>query len=123
MSCPFLIDLWRDLAGLPPVKPVPVLPSLSELRKSEWSPKFETLMRNRLIMGAIRYGLLHDKEKKRYDRIQSIQKRLDLYKVDGNLEHLVDSANLCLMEFEEGNHPKKHFKAIDDGHHTKEVSK
>ncbi len=30
--------------------------TLDELAASEWSPEFERLMRNRLIMGALRYG-------------------------------------------------------------------
>lgn len=96
-------------------------PSLESLRKTEWSKTFETLMRNRLIMGALRYGLLKTPGKKKYNRIDSIRQRLDLYDQDGNAEHLVDIANLCLLEFEEPNHPKFHFKAQDGGHHTKEL--
>lgn len=102
-------------AGLIDVKPKL---SYKDLAKSEWSPKFEQLMRNRLIMGALRYGLLHAPGKPQYDRIASIVKRLNVYKETGNTEHLVDAANLCLMEFEEGKHPKKHFAAHDDGIHV-----
>lgn len=32
---------------------------LTDLERSEWSPRFERLMRNRLVMGALRYGLIH----------------------------------------------------------------
>ena len=96
-------------------------PSLESLSKTEWSKKFETLMRNRLIMGALRYGLLHAPGKARYNRIDSIRQRLDLFDADGNAEHLVDIANLCLLEFEEPNHPKFHWKAQDDGQHQKEL--
>ena len=31
-------------------------PTYEELRKSEWCTEFEELMRNRLIMGAMRYA-------------------------------------------------------------------
>lgn len=98
-------------------------PSLESLQKTEWSAEFEKLMRNRLIMGAIRYGLLRAPGKKKYNRTDSIRQRLDLFNETGNAEHLVDIANLCLLEFEEPNHPKFHFKSIDDGHHTKTIDK
>lgn len=101
-------------AGLP-------LHDYEELVNSEWSPVFEGLMRRRLIMGALRYGRLREEGKKKYDRIASIIQRLGLYQQDGNLEHLVDAANLCLCEFEEGKtDSKKCFNSLDDhNHHTK----
>jgi len=88
------------------------------LHISEWSNKFEKLMRNRLIMGAIRYGKLGEPGKPNYDRIESIIKRAKKFNETGNTEFLVDIANLALVEFVEGRHPKKHFKAIDDGEHV-----
>lgn len=87
--------------------------TLDGLERSEWSPTFERLMRNRLIMGALRYGLLHDPNKRRWDRVGSIRKRLEGYAATGNTEFLVDIANLCLLEFEEGVHPLKHFRGVD----------
>ena len=96
-------------------------PSLESLMKTEWSNTFEQLMRNRLIMGAIRYDLLHVPGKHKYDRINSIRDRLDLFDKDGNAEHLVDIANLCLLEFEEPNHTNFHFDAADDGIHTEVI--
>ena len=92
--------------------------SLDELKKSEWSPKFELLMRNRLIIGAFRYGKLNDPTKPQYNRIEAIQFHLDEYQERGNTEHLVDIANIALCEFVEGKHPKKHFKGVDDGKHA-----
>ena len=93
-------------------------PSLNGLKKTEWNYDFENLMRNRLILGALRYGLLS--ENKHYDTITSIRQRLDLLEQDGNGEHLVDIANLCLVMFTRKDHPKFHFKSQDDGIHTKE---
>lgn len=116
----FLMNAWRNLCGLPD-KEIVAVPDLESLRKTEWSPKFEQLMRNRLIMGAIRYGTLNKPGKPTYDRIASMIRRLNHYKESGNLEDLVDVANLALCEFEEGNHPNKHFKSIDDGEHAKNV--
>lgn len=101
-----------------PVYSGPVL-RLEDLLRSEWSEDFEARMRARLVMGALRYGRMHARGKPVYDRLPSIRKRLDYYSRDGNLEHLVDAANLCLLEYEEGVHPLKHWNAADDGEHTK----
>jgi len=96
-------------------------PDLEELKKTEWSPKFEKFMRNRLIMGALRYGCLQPGSKPRYNRVDSIRQRLDLYQQGGNQEHLVDIANLAMCEFLEPGHKNAHWKAEDDKIHQKEI--
>ena len=94
-------------------------PSLAELRKSEWSSRFEELMRNRLIMGSYRYELFDVKRKGlKYACAAEAIKRVVLFQETGNIEHLVDAANMCLLEFEFSNHPNKHFTSIDDGVHA-----
>jgi len=70
-------------------------------------------MRNRLIVGAIRYGGIATPDD--FDHIESAHKRLARYSDDGNTEHLVDVANLMMVEFVSGIHPKKHFHATDRG--------
>jgi hypothetical protein len=95
--------------------------SLEELQKSEWSSLFEQLMRNRLIMGAFRYGRLGAEGKPQFDRVAYIRKCLDKYEQTGNLECLVDVANLALVEFVEGKHPKRHFHTEEDGKEHAEV--
>ena len=95
--------------------------SLDELKTTEWSPKFEQHMRDRLVVGAFRYGKLGAPNKPTYDRVGGIRKHLALYQEDGNTEHLVDIANIALCEFVEGVHPKKHFRAVDDGEHVKKI--
>lgn len=92
--------------------------TLANLERSEWSPRFEMLMRNRLIMGALRYGVLGAANKPQYDRVGSMERRLRQYVATGNTELLVDVANLCLCEFVEGKHPNRHFHSIDDGDHV-----
>lgn len=87
---------------------------INSLYDSEWSLMFEKMMRNRLVLGAVRYGKLGDPCKPKYDRMGSIKKRIEIYKKTGNMELLVDIANLCLIEFEEGTHPTKHFCPLDD---------
>jgi hypothetical protein len=89
-----------------------------DLRATEWSPEFERLMRNRLLMGRFRYGRLDRTTDTGYDRAGSAIKRLRHYQSTGNMEHLVDAANLCLVEFKHSTHPDKHFDAVDDGEHT-----
>lgn len=98
-------------------KPAPKF-TLDELAASEWSPKFEQLMRNRLIMGALRYGKLGEPGNPKYDRLTSMSRRLNRYACTGNLELLVDIANLCLCEFVECHHPFRHWHAVDGGEHV-----
>ena len=93
---------------------IPQVPSLSTLRKTEWSRTFESLMRNRLLMGAFRYGLIRHKGEQGYDMVGSLRRRIELYEKTGNLEALVDVANLALLEFEHPSHPSAHFEAEDD---------
>lgn len=92
------------------------MPDLPELFLSEWSPEFELLMRNRLIVGAFRYGRLNESNKPQYDRISGIIRHARQFEKDRNKEHLIDIANIALCEFVEG---KGHFKSVDDGFHVK----
>lgn len=114
----FMADLWRRATGRPSKPEQPIL-RLEDLEQSEWSPEFECLMRNRLLMGAYRYGTIGAPGKPRYDHAADCIARLSLYQEDGNMEHLVDVANLCLLEFVEGRHPRRHFAAQDDVLHTR----
>ena len=113
----FFQNAWRWKLGLPEVENNPV-PDFHLLQKSEWSQDFENHMRARLIQGAFRYGLMGSKDKPKFDRMESILKRVKKYNETGNIEFLVDIANLALLEYVEGDHPKKHFKSIDDGEHV-----
>lgn len=118
---PLLMELWRRAAGLPEeLPPLPQrMPPLSELRETEWSSLFETLMRNRLLMGAFRYGRLNAIGKTRWNRMARVITEAQAYLEDGNDERLVDIANMALLEFEEGVNPKKHFNSRDDvGHNS-----
>lgn len=113
----FLNNLWRWKCGLPEKDIKKPKLDYQELKTSQWSIEFEKLMRSRLIMGAYRYGKLHDSKNSKLDRIGNMIHRLEQYQLTGNDELLVDVANLCLCEFEMGVHPNKHFNPIDDGVH------
>ena len=109
-------------AGLAEKKPSKFKPSdLKKLEQTEWSPKFEKLMRNRLLMGAMRYGtfeekLVSAKSSRPWDLLTPIRSKLELYQQTGNSEYLVDIANYCMLAFEFDPHPNKHFEALDDHH-------
>ena len=116
----FIKNLWRWKCGLPETNtPKPV--KIADLQKSEWNHYFEKLMRNRLILGALRYGRLLAPGKPKYDRVGAMINRLNQYRQTGNKEHLVDVANLSLLEFTECHHPRQHFSPIDDGPHVNTI--
>jgi hypothetical protein len=120
--CPYLMDLWRDMVGLWP-KETTLMPSLDSLRRTEWSDDFEEklkkyyntfeivslvipwseefiqLMRNRLVMGAFRYGLMAEQDYSKFDTLSAARNKLELYEKTLNLEFLVDAANNCLLTF------------------------
>jgi len=97
----------EDRAGLSSECKVPYS---EDLKRTEWSYDFESLMRNRLVMGAMRYGRIGERNKPTYDRPKSIAKRLAAFVKTRNKELLVDIANLCLLEFVEG---EGQFEALD----------
>lgn len=111
------LDELRVACGMPRIGPAGAEARKYErLVESEWSPTFEQLMRNRLIIGAVRYGLLKDPRKRGWDRMSRILVEVEAYREDRNKERLVDIANMCLLEFEEG---YGHFTPTDDaGFHT-----
>jgi len=115
----FLNNLWRWSVGKKERCQEKLGTYHSWKHKEQWSHLFETLMRNRLNMGAFRYGPLGEPGKPQYDRCEAIIKRLELYKKTGNLEYLVDIANMALLEFVEGRHPNRHMEATDEGTHEK----
>ncbi len=110
---PKVSDLLR--AGLLKDLPPDRVPGLDKLRLSERSPLFEQLRSNRKVIGAMRYGLLGAEDKPQYDRVKDMIRRLQAYQQDKNKEHLVDVANICEMEFVEG---EGIFAPKDDGEHT-----
>lgn len=62
---------------------------------------FYELSINRLVMGALRYGARDNPEKPKYNRVNSVQRRITAYMRDNNLEHLVDSYNEIGLEYTE----------------------
>jgi|LSQX01.2.fsa_nt_gb hypothetical protein len=114
----FLWNLWLDISNLPEIDYnilTKKLPSFEELWETEWSYRFEKLMRSRLVMGPFRgYGKLNQPGKPQWDRIGRIKREIDEYERTHNLECLVEIANHALLEFEEGDHPDRYYKASNE---------
>jgi len=112
----FLDERWAEKGVVLTTSDLPIL------KETEWSPKFEQMMRERLIQGAFRYGRLRDRRKPQWDRIARVVAEMAAYKEDGNLERLVDAANMLLLEFEESNHPKRHLtiRGVSNSLHTEQ---
>ena len=122
---PKIIDMLRrhalEAAGVR--EPWPKVPDLPVLREWRWNERFETLMRNRLIMGAFRYQCEDFRKgvKLSYDNVGSMKDRIERYEETGDLEIMVDVANLALMEFMTSRHPNRHFgDGGDHGNHAGE---
>lgn len=94
-------------------------PSLSELRSNQWSDEFEQYMRNRLIVGAIRYKTFDEKRiDNKYNTLDYVVNKTIEYRITRNKECLVDAANLLMIEFECPTIPNTHFTAEDDTSHV-----
>jgi hypothetical protein len=81
--------------------------------KPTWSDEFIRLMRGCLLMGALRYGKLNAPGKILWDRVSAIDHRWEEYIRTGNKMYLVDIANFCLLEFEEGGGKVSDIRLID----------
>ena len=90
------------------------MPDLDSLRRTEWFPEFEQLMRNRLIMGAFRYQLFKDKAGSGSLMFEYLKQKVAVYEETGNREALVDIANMAGLEFTFPSHPNAHWVAGDD---------
>lgn len=113
---------WRLLhrAGL--VKAPPV----EEIERLQWDQEFFRLMLNRMVIGFFRYGSIRNPGVPPFRNVTSARDRLALYLEDGNREHLVDAANLCLCEWVRGalgvgEHPDPRWQPVDDGKHTPSI--
>ena len=122
----FINDLWKRTAARErgkdqwEGKPVTIKkhPSIESLCESEWDLEFEMYMRNRLVMGSFRYGLIAEQDLNKYDIVKECRRRLDLYEETNNLEYLVDAGNMTLLEFVKGKRLGKQLTSIDDGKHN-----
>lgn len=111
--------LYYNICGVPVSEQK--MPDLNELSKTETNELFFQLMRNRLIIGAFRYGLMKNKDKGAYDLLEALKRKLGNYIATGNLEYLVDAANYLLLEFTFPHVNNAHFNATDDTDHCNKM--
>lgn len=108
------------------IKPAPMsIYTLAEMEALQWDNEewqhILFLMKNRMIIGGYRYGPTPLQKPREFDNITDIKRRLDLYNVDGNMEHLIDAANITIIECVKKSHPKFHFNPTDDGVHAERI--
>lgn len=121
MTGKWIHDVLRDRlltrAGIfPPLSQITLQELEREIIETTWDESFLRYMRNRLLMGRLRYGTKKF-TKVRYNYTKSVADKIRLYEQTGNRELLVDIANYCMLEFRHGRHPKAHFDATDDAQH------
>ena len=120
----FLSNLWRWKCNLPEIEEefhdansYGSVPNIEQIKDLQYKSLFTKLMNNRMIIGFFRYGNKNTR-KSYYDYISSAKRRIVKYEETGNLECLVDAANILRMEFDTPQHPNAHFRAEDDGEHS-----
>lgn len=125
MRDPFLQDLWRKMCGLPELHHPGLHPNLLKLKQNQWDYHFENemkffydyftfnksepwsedfikFMRNRLVMGSFRYGLMEEQDYSRFDLAGYIQNKIDKFNSSRDLECLIDACNNALLAFVHG---------------------
>ena len=75
---------------------------------------------NRMHQGMFRYGPILKQPLNKYDAVEEIYKRTDIYKETKNLEYLVDLFNMVRIEYYKAKKRGQKLTMIDDGHHAEE---
>lgn len=109
----------RLLACVP--EPPEPQPPIEQIVAEDWSWDFVQYCLNRIIMGRFRYGKAEANGRK-YDRVGGMKRRIALYESTGNLEYLVDVANLAQLEFQTPSIDGARYAPTDDGEHVTKVS-
>jgi len=87
-----------------------------EVLKTEYSLDFDKKRQNRMVLSFYKYGpVKFNYEQNLINCIKSLEQRLAMYEETGNTEFLLDIANFAMIEYMYPQHPKTHFKQLDDG--------
>lgn len=119
-------DILRDrlLEGIEIPKDPITIHTLEEMAAIQWGEdwlKILDLMKNRMIMGGFRYGPHRNQRQGQFDNVADSIRRLKLHQEDGNMEHLLDAANITILACLKKAHKNFHFESIDDGVHAVEL--
>lgn len=107
------LHLYRDVGFVPKI-------TYTEIVERNRIPKdWLEALQARLNMGALRYGVHMDERRAAdFDHLKSIEKHLAEYRTTKNIEHLMDIANLALVERQRPSFEGTCFDPIDDGTHS-----
>lgn len=106
---------WRLKKGLPEGKPS-LFFTFKEISDQVGNPYFEKLRKNRLVMGAYRYGKIEPNS--RYDFVEALKNKLQRYEDTHNTELLLDIANYAMLEFTKPKYSDSKFDPEDDVEHA-----
>lgn len=65
-----------------------------------------------MLQSHYKYGWVSDSYPELVDAIACLEQRLELYKKDGNIDHLIDVANFAMIESMHPRHPNAHFERL-----------
>jgi len=122
----YLGNLWRWKCGLKE-RTLPEYgkaPSIDFLERTQWDDQFARLMKNRLILGCLRYGRnksIQNSDLEKRDYRIDIMRRARLYLHTGDIEQLVDIANVALLEFVKQRKRGVKMQSTEDAYHTPDV--
>jgi len=95
---------------------------MNRVLSAQISEDFIRKMKARMFVGYFRYGeSTQYKKDHSYKIVDTIQKRIAAYEETGNLEHLIDAANFCMIEYKAPQHPDAHFETVEEEDHTKRL--
>lgn len=86
-----------------------------QILSTEYSERFDTLRKNRMVVSFHKYGPLKiNYGDKLISAISNLEERLRLYKETGNTEYLADVANFAMIEFMFPQHPMAHYNDLSE---------
>ena len=91
-----------------------------QFNSAEWQ-HILMLMKNRMSFGGFRYGPTKTQKRGQFNDVEDVKRRLCLFQKTGNMEHLIDAANITVLACIKKDHPNFHFESTDDGEHAKKL--
>lgn len=86
---------------------------IASILKRDFSEDFVQKMRNRIATSHFKYGWARDTFPEKGHAIATAQLQIITYYETGNIEHLIDAANYCMLEYMAPSLPHSHFEATD----------
>ena len=87
--------------------------SYEEILETEYSEDFDKKRKDAMVTSFYKYGMAKLNYPHNVNAIETLEKRLNQYKITGNAEWLVDVANMAMIEFMLPRHKKAHYRPTD----------